>query len=279
VLLHPGEVPTAELAGHLVAVLFAAAGPLNVADAARVLDVPVERLCEVCDFLQQDPPYGLALQRHTEQLQLITAPGSTAVVERYLGAPPPVRLSRAALEALAVIAYKQPVTRGEIDAVRGVNSDSAVATLLTRTLVAEVGRRETVGRPALLAVTPECLQYLGIASLEELPELPQREGAAVSAGPADANAPRAEEADAAEAEPAEPEALEADAVEAEAVDPEALERDVIAAEAVEPEVAEADAIEAEAVEPEAVEVDAVEAEALQVGAVEPDASEAETERA
>jgi segregation and condensation protein B len=84
-----------------------------------------------------------------------------------------VRLSRAALEALAVVAYRQPVTRGDIDAVRGVNSDSAVATLLGRGLIAEIGRRETVGRPALLAVTPECLQYLGLHSLEELPALPE----------------------------------------------------------------------------------------------------------
>jgi segregation and condensation protein B len=104
-------------------------------------------------------------------LQLTTAPTASAAVERYLGSPPPVRLSRAALEALAVIAYRQPVTRGEIDSVRGVNSDSAVATLLTRGLVTEVGRRETVGRPALLATTPECLQYLGLKSLAELPPL------------------------------------------------------------------------------------------------------------
>jgi segregation and condensation protein B len=82
-----------------------------------------------------------------------------------------VRLSRAALEALAVIAYRQPVTRGEIDAVRGVNSDSAVATLLARSLIAEVGRRDTIGRPALLALTPDCLQYLGLQSLAELPPL------------------------------------------------------------------------------------------------------------
>ena len=86
-----------------------------------------------------------------------------------------MRLSRAALEALAVIAYRGPSTRGEIDTVRGVNSDSAVATLLGRNLVAEVGRRETAGRPALLAVTPDCLQYLGLHSLEELPPLPNAE--------------------------------------------------------------------------------------------------------
>ena len=178
VLLYPSEASAANdaadstLAAHLVAVLFAAAGPLSPEDAARILDISPERLDEVCSLLDREPPIGLVLQRHDGRLQLITAPASAAILERFLGAPPPVRLSRAALEALAVIAYRQPVTRGEIDAVRGVNSDSAVATLLARGLVTEVGRRETVGRPALLAVTPECLQYLGLRSLSELPPLP-----------------------------------------------------------------------------------------------------------
>ena len=173
VLLHPGEVTDAELAGHLVALLFAAAGPLSPVDAARLLDIAPERLEDVCDLLDLEPPTGLALQRHSDRLQLTTAPTSAAVVERYLGAPPPTRLSRAALEALAVVAYRGPVTRGEIDAVRGVNSDSAVATLLGRGLVAEAGRRETVGRPTLLAITPECLQYLGLRSISDLPALTQ----------------------------------------------------------------------------------------------------------
>jgi segregation and condensation protein B len=172
VLLYPSECADPALAAHLVAVLFAAAGPLSPEDAARILDISTERMEEVCNLLDREPPSGLALQRYEGRLQLTTAPSSAAVVERFLGSPPPVRLSRAALEALAVIAYRQPVTRGEIDAVRGVNSDSAVATLLARGLVTEVGRRETVGRPALLAVTPECLQYLGLGSLSELPPLP-----------------------------------------------------------------------------------------------------------
>jgi segregation and condensation protein B len=173
VLLRQGEVADSDLAGDLVAVLFAAAGPLSPGEAARLLDIAPERLGQVCDLLDRQPPTGLVLQRLADRLQLTTAPSAAAVGERYLGSPPPVRLSRAALEALAVVAYKQPVTRGEIDAIRGVNSDSAVTTLLGRALVAEVGRRETVGRPALLAVTPECLQYLGLRSLEELPPLPE----------------------------------------------------------------------------------------------------------
>ncbi len=170
--LHMYEAADAALAGHLVALLSAASGPLGVADAARLLEVPVERIYAIYERLDREPPTGLALQRFDDRLSLTTAPGSAQVVERYLGSPPPVRLSRAALEALAVIAYRQPVTRGEIDAVRGVNSDSAVSTLLGRNLVAEVGRRDTVGHPALLAITPECLQYLGLRSLAELPPLP-----------------------------------------------------------------------------------------------------------
>src|SRR5919202_4595736 len=175
VLLRRGDVTDAALAGHLVALLFAAAGPLSHADAARLLEISPERLEDVCDLLDREPPCGLVLQRFEDRLALTTAPASAAVVERFLGSPPPVRLSRAALEALAVIAYKQPVTRGEIDAVRGVNSDSAVAPLISRNLVVEVGRRETVGRPALLGVTPECLQYLGLRSADELPPLPSTE--------------------------------------------------------------------------------------------------------
>jgi segregation and condensation protein B len=175
VLLHPGERTDAALAGDLVAVLFAAAAPLSLFDSARILDISQERLAQVCELLAHQPPTGLALQRHDDRLQLTTAAASGTVVERFLGAPPPVRLSRAALEALAVIAYRQPVTRGEIDAVRGVNSDSAVATLLGRSLVVEVGRRDSVGRPALLALTPDCLQYLGLHSLAELPPLPTPE--------------------------------------------------------------------------------------------------------
>ncbi len=170
VLLQAGP-SDADLASNLVAVLFAAAGPISFVEAARILDIPNDRLEDVCALLDREPPAGLLLQRHAGHLQLTTAPHVAPAVERYLGAPPPVRLSRAALEALAVIAYRQPVTRGEIDSIRGVNSDSAVSTLLGRGLVTEAGRRETIGRPTLLATTAECLQYLGVKSLRELPAL------------------------------------------------------------------------------------------------------------
>jgi segregation and condensation protein B len=180
---HPGVVypqhldafaSDADLAGHLVALLFVATTPLSVSDLARLLEVVPERAERVCELLRDHPPLGLAVQRNADSVTLVSAPHSAGYVERYLGSPPPVRLSRAALESLAIIAYRQPVTRGEIDAVRGVNSDSAVSTLLGRGLVTEVGRRETAGRPALLATTPDFLQYLGITAVEALPTLPEK---------------------------------------------------------------------------------------------------------
>ena len=81
------------------------------------------------------------------------------------------RLSRAGLEALAIIAYQQPVTRPQIDAIRGVNSDGVLKSLLSKGLIQEVGRAEAPGRPILYSTTPEFLQYFGLNSLEELPPL------------------------------------------------------------------------------------------------------------
>jgi segregation and condensation protein B len=92
-------------------------------------------------------------------------------VERFLGLEASSRLSRAALETLAIILYRQPVTRPQIDAVRGVNSDGVLKSLLLKGLAQEVGRAEAPGRPILYSATPECLQYFGLSSLSELPPL------------------------------------------------------------------------------------------------------------
>jgi segregation and condensation protein B len=163
-----------ELRAHLTALLYAAEEPLPLAAAARVLEVPVETVAAVAAALEAQPPPGLIVQRHGDALRLVTAPASARYVERLLGGPGLARLSRAALEVLAIVAYRQPITRAEIDALRGVNSERALETLLRRGLVAEVGRRETVGRPVLLGTTPAFLDYLGLRSLADLPPLPER---------------------------------------------------------------------------------------------------------
>lgn len=166
------SMPVVEQAKQLVAVLFAAGGPLKLEVAARALGVAPSALREPLGFLGQHPPLGLRVQRSGDQLELVSDPDSARCVEALLGVDRPSRLSRAGLETLAIVAYRQPVTRGDIESVRGVNSDGVLTTLLNRGLVAEVGRRDSVGRPTIYGTTPEFLQHLGLQSLDDLPPLP-----------------------------------------------------------------------------------------------------------
>lgn len=163
--------PVVETARHLVAMLFASPSPLDLETAARVLKSSTEDLEEALGFLKEHPPLGLRVQLAGGHLDLVSDPASAEYVEELLGLNRPVKLSRAALETLAIVAYRQPVTRGDVEAIRGVNSDSSLTTLLNRGLVAEIGRRESAGRPALYATTAEFLQHLGLDSLSDLPQV------------------------------------------------------------------------------------------------------------
>ncbi len=166
------EMPVVDQARHLVALLFVASGPLKLEAAARVLGVTLAGLESTLEFLRGHPPLGLRVQRSGDELELVSDPDSCRYVETLLGLDRPARLSRAALETAAIVAYRQPVTRGDIEAIRGVNSDSAVTTLLNRGLIVEVGRRESAGRPVLYGTSSEFLQYLGLERIEDLPPLP-----------------------------------------------------------------------------------------------------------
>jgi len=166
----PQEEPT--LAVKLEALLFVAPEPVAPAQLAAALDVTnsvVERgLKELEEALQSR---GLRLQRHGGRVQLTSAPELAELVERFLGLEAVSHLSRAALETLAIIAYQQPVTRPQIDAVRGVNSDGMMKSLLGKGLIMESGRADGPGRPILYSTTPEFLQHFGINSILELPPL------------------------------------------------------------------------------------------------------------
>lgn len=164
-----------ELAGHVVAILFAADEPVPVSELARLLAVRARQVERVTRLLTESPPPGLLLQREGDRLQLVTAPGSARYIRRLRGLEDQARLSRAALEVLAVVAYRQPATRAEIEAIRGVNGDRALSTLLARGLIAEVGRRDTVGRPVLFGTTLGFLEHLGLRSLDDLPAVPRSE--------------------------------------------------------------------------------------------------------
>jgi segregation and condensation protein B len=102
---------------------------------------------------------------------MVSAPEATEVVRRFLGLELDGRLSPAALEALAIIAYRQPVTRAQVETVRGVNSDSVLRTLINRGLIEDLGRLDQAGRPIIYGTSFEFLQQFGLTSLEQLPAL------------------------------------------------------------------------------------------------------------
>lgn len=156
--------------------LFVSGRPLEYTELRKLLDVNDTHLAGVLDTLAEQlesQGRGIRLQRLGSQVQLVTAPENARYIAALLGLPMTAKLTTAAMETLAVISYRQPMTRAQIEAVRGVNSDRALASLIQHGLVAEVGRAPTVGRPALFATTPEFLQQFGLTSLTELPHVDQ----------------------------------------------------------------------------------------------------------
>jgi len=161
-----------ELKAKLEALLLVAPGPVTLGQLAVALEIqPAEVEAGLAGLAADYQERGLRLQRHAGQVQLTTAPEMAPLVERFLGLEATSQLSRAALEALAIIAYQQPVTRPQVDAIRGVNSDGVLKSLLSKGLVQEVGRGEGPGRPILYSTTPEFLQHFGLTSVNELPPL------------------------------------------------------------------------------------------------------------
>jgi len=152
--------------------LFVAEGPVPVARLAEALEVSQREAEAALDQLTQTYKHrGLSVQRLRDKVQLTTTPAAAERVQRFLGLAAATPLSRAALETLAIIAYQQPVTRPQLEAIRGVNSDGVIKNLLSKGIIEEVGRTDGPGRPVLYATTPEFLQYFGLTSLADLPSL------------------------------------------------------------------------------------------------------------
>ncbi len=178
----PDAPPPEQLPALLEALLFVADGPVEPGVLAKVLGVarreldgPLEALGEALQGR------GVRLQRGPEGVQLVTSPRASGYVERFLGLESAKRLSTAALETLAIVAYRQPVTRAQVEAIRGVNSDGAIDTLRTRGLVDITGRADSPGRPALFATTQRFLEHFGLERPEQLPPLPEEIAGAVAA--------------------------------------------------------------------------------------------------
>lgn len=157
---------------HIESILFVASEPVQTRRLAQVLEIHPKEVKELLDQLQaQYVKRGLRLQWTGQHVQLTTSPESASIVETFLGLTTTTRLSNAAQEVLAIIAYSQPITRPQIDQIRGVNSDGALRKLLHFGLIDDVGRMEAPGRPILYSTTVAFLQYFGLDQLSDLPPL------------------------------------------------------------------------------------------------------------
>jgi segregation and condensation protein B len=162
----------------LESLLFVAGEPVAPADLARALALPEAEIQEGLSHLgnhYKASGRGLRLQVFNDKVQLVTAPAAASYIESFLKLETTTRLSGPALETLAVIAYRQPVTRAQIEAIRGVDCATVLRSLTQRGLVAEAGRLETVGRPILYSVTELFMQHFGLVDLGELPPLEEGE--------------------------------------------------------------------------------------------------------
>lgn len=155
----------------LEALLFAAPGLSSVDQLSQALNVSKVEVEKSLEALSNHLSsfHGLRLQKIKNQYQLISAPEHAEKIEKFLGLEITSRLTQASLEVLAIVAYKQPTTRPEIDSIRGVNSDGVVKSLLSKGLIEELGRSEAIGRPILYGVTNEFFQHFGLESLDQLP--------------------------------------------------------------------------------------------------------------
>jgi segregation and condensation protein B len=169
-----------DLAVALEAVCFALNRPVTLAEVGSILGRTTAAVAASAEALaSQLRARGLMLQRHGSELQLVTRPETAWAVQRALQPERPTRLSRPALETLAIIAYRQPLTRAGIEAIRGVNCEAVLDNLERRGLIAEVDRQDSPGRPRLFGTTLRFLQIVGLERIDDLP--PLGEAAAIEA--------------------------------------------------------------------------------------------------
>ena len=188
-----------DLLRALEALLFVSDEPVASVVLAQALEVDrreVDQLCEELGRAYEERDAGIVIRTIAGGWRLSTHPDAAPFVEQYVLSSRHARLTKAALETLSIVAYKQPVTRHQISAIRGVNSDGVLTALIDRSLVVEVGREEGPGRPILYGTTPEFLERLGLPSLSALPSLAPLLGAGAEGTDA------ADAADAADADPA-----------------------------------------------------------------------------
>lgn len=171
-----GPPPGPERDALILALLLATPEPATAAQLATGAGLSEANALETLRGLQPTARDGWVVQEHNGTWQLATAPRFAAQVRRFLRLDRESRLSSAALETLAIVAYQQPVTRAEIETVRGVDSSGVLATLHNRSLIEAVGRLSTPGNPIQYGTTSDFLKHFGLSSLAALPPLGQVDG-------------------------------------------------------------------------------------------------------
>ena len=164
------------LKGRIEAILFVAGEAVTVKELARALQTEEKAVKAELNAIRDEYDYdqrGFLLKRFGDKVQLATRPLYAQDVLRLLQPVQQQSLSQAAMEALAVVAYKQPVTRAEVEQVRGVKCDYSLQSLINKGLIKETGRKDTIGRPILFGTTDEFLSHFGLEGLEYLPPLPE----------------------------------------------------------------------------------------------------------
>jgi len=154
------------------AILFVSPEPISANQIGNLMDISPREIKKA--FNELDQLYagrGIRLQYHKNKVQITSAPEAASILENMLHLETTSTLSQAALETLSIVAYQQPITRPQIDSIRGVNSDGVLKTLLNKGLIDDVGRTEGPGRPILYSTTTEFLKYFGLSSYGELPPL------------------------------------------------------------------------------------------------------------
>jgi segregation and condensation protein B len=171
---HAQDASLRELARTIESILFVAGGPVTVGRLANAVEADASLVTRAIELLRERPGAGLLLQAVAGGYQLATRPECAEPVRRYLQTEHAESLTKGALEVLAIIAYRQPATRGDIEQIRGTRSDWHIERLLERQLIRDVGRRETVGRPVLFGTTELFLRYFGLGDLSDLPPMGDR---------------------------------------------------------------------------------------------------------
>ncbi|HOK40086.1 MAG TPA: SMC-Scp complex subunit ScpB [bacterium] len=167
------EMEIKKVKSIIEAMLFVSGKPVEYNIFKNVLEIPLKDVREAIEYLNkeyEDKGSSLAVIEIAEGFQLITRPEYSYWLKKMFGHKKVLRLPATSLETLAIIAYKQPITKAEIDEIRGVNSDGVIKNLLSKKMIKIVGRKEVIGRPLLYGTTKEFLEYFGLRSLNDLPD-------------------------------------------------------------------------------------------------------------